>query len=446
MARRNRLKEWLGMMGYRAAGTMYLVTIGAAMLALVAPAPAAEGERVAWDGDLAPVCGDRASCALIDAYAAGVAGDGGMMTVLELGFAAADLPDHLEGGWGCRFDPGGFEGGREYWLLGDGAPRLVLQHCNDGYGAAQVGEDWVTIGDGTIEAWQYGGSAWRWETGGVFDLMSMGLLESAGCIAFGPWTWEVSATDWRTHRTLRAWQPMPAETGDAVESDWCPALDATSPWPLAPEGFDIGHVVPVYAAHGSGVVVMGDCGLALGPQRGDRWPDGVPSPRLAVFTGGAPRLLIADRGDLLAGASVDLAWIASPLTALEYMTPGDTVATPGLGFQRSRIDLDDTMPEAKQGPAWSIEALPGGTTILTVDLSAMDGVPSGQLPGGLAVSILGSAGEMVASTVPWRDGAPVFAPGLADHRHARSGGCLVADGTGIATRPSLLPGDARQWQ
>ncbi|MEQ9813454.1 MAG: hypothetical protein RLO50_11810 [Azospirillaceae bacterium] len=420
---------------------------GAAMLAWTSPAAAAEGERIAWDGDLAPVCGDRASCALIDAFAAGSGGDGGALTVLELGFTAEDLRDHLQGGWGCRFDPGGFEGGREFWLLGDGAPRLVLQHCNDGYGAAQVGEDWVTIGDGTIEAWQYGGSAWRWETGGVLDLLAMALEESAACTAHGAWTWEVSATDWSTHRTLRAWQPMPAETGDEVESDWCPALDATSPWPLAPEGFTLGLAVPVYTAAADAVRDLGDCGLALGPGDDVSVAGGAPLLRLAIFAGTPSRLLIADSvgaAGVLEGASIDLTWTSSPLSALQYMAPVDTTATPGLGFARGRVDLASD-GEGRGGLDWSRVTLTDGRALLAIDLPVTDPADPGRLPGGLVVAILGADGSVRAATVPWRDGAPVFAPGLAHHGRSPDGGCALTGGVGRATRPALLPGDSRQW-
>lgn len=55
---------------------------------------------------------------------------------------------------------------REAWLVhqGPGAPppRLLLESCNDGYGASGIGEDELEISDNLFVHRRTGGSAWRW--------------------------------------------------------------------------------------------------------------------------------------------------------------------------------------------------------------------------------------------------------------------------------------------
>ena len=84
----------------------------------------------------------------------------GNLGVAELHFGLADKPDDAPDEGCIAGDYETRDGGVEYWLLeGDAAPRLILQLCNDGYGAAGVGEDEVTVAQQPLRAspvWRLG--------------------------------------------------------------------------------------------------------------------------------------------------------------------------------------------------------------------------------------------------------------------------------------------------
>ena len=90
------------------------------------------------------------------------------------------------------------DGGQEYWLVeGASAPHLLLKLCNDGYGAAGVGVDEITIGDNRFTHFQAGGSNDRWETTDTIRLAPQTLLrvESCGFRGTDPDTVDFSAAD-----------------------------------------------------------------------------------------------------------------------------------------------------------------------------------------------------------------------------------------------------------
>lgn len=49
-----------------------------------------------------------------------------------------------------------------WWVPTTGAPQLLLEVCNNGYGASGVGEDTIDVTPSTFKHSRYGGSAWRW--------------------------------------------------------------------------------------------------------------------------------------------------------------------------------------------------------------------------------------------------------------------------------------------
>lgn len=115
------------------------------------------------DAQKAAMCQARKTCVVAPLHDAGRAA-GGTLGVAELHFGLADKPDDAPDEGCIAGDYETRDGGVEYWLLeGDAAPRLILQLCNDGYGAAGVGEDEVTIADNRFVHRQYGGSASRWD-------------------------------------------------------------------------------------------------------------------------------------------------------------------------------------------------------------------------------------------------------------------------------------------
>lgn len=70
----------------------------------------------------------------------------------------------------------------EYILLEtdlSGGPQSLARVCNDGHGAAGMGENVVTIRDGQLLYDEVGGSAWRWGTKTTLSLWPLALLSES---------------------------------------------------------------------------------------------------------------------------------------------------------------------------------------------------------------------------------------------------------------------------
>jgi hypothetical protein len=153
---------------------MHKTVAMAALAVLTAAAAFAAG--IAPD-QRASICGKRASCNVTAVHSAGAA------QVAEAHFALKDRPsDAPDDGCGS---PGSdqHDGGVEYWLLGP-KPTKLLALCNDGYGAAGVGEDEVRFASDRMTHVQSGGSNWRWTNTDVYSLAPFRLLTEAGCSYF----------------------------------------------------------------------------------------------------------------------------------------------------------------------------------------------------------------------------------------------------------------------
>ena len=138
----------------------------------------------------AAICGKRATCNVTALHKAGSA------SVAEIHLGLKDKPDDAPDN-GCMLDSyDKHDGGTEYWLLG-AAPLKLLALCNDGYGAAGVGEDHVTFGDNRMTHDEVGGSAWRWQSTEVFSLAPFRALSTDGCSFndVGPDTGTQTVTD-----------------------------------------------------------------------------------------------------------------------------------------------------------------------------------------------------------------------------------------------------------
>lgn len=121
------------------------------------------------------ICGKRATCAVTALHKAGA------QFVAEIHFGLKDKPDDAPDD-GCIADINSQkkDGGTEYWLLG-AKPLKLLALCNDGYGAAGVGEDDVSFASNRMTAIQSGGSAWRWSNTTVYSLVPFRALSTDGC-------------------------------------------------------------------------------------------------------------------------------------------------------------------------------------------------------------------------------------------------------------------------
>ncbi|MEO1226769.1 MAG: hypothetical protein AAFX92_21340 [Pseudomonadota bacterium] len=362
------------------------------------------------------ICQGRETCELIATHAAGVGENGTVLTVLELGFAAEDGPD--DGGWGCRFDADGYEGGREYWLVTDDGvpPDRLATICNDGYGAAMVGEDYLAFGDNRMDQERYGGSAWRWVDAISMSLRPRRLLTHYLCSAYGPWTRNVAATDWRRAVTWYAWSPASPED----ETEWCPALDPTEAQPVVPEPYLLGAMVPGYEVGGlsRSIAVIGSCGLHLADAEGPKVPDEPSLASLAVVALSdtdalTVRMVVAVSRDLLASAGdIRLDVARAEYEALDWLAGEREEPSP---YRTFSFPTDASSGAIRQDE-WRLSAGTGGPdhAIFFLDRDpAADRLEIDLL--GVVVTIMdrGDPIRPLVSTVTWQDGAPAHTPPIA---------------------------------
>jgi hypothetical protein len=142
------------------------------------PAPAAE----LTPAQQSAICGARPTCTVGNAYDGGRASGGAALAVIEIHLGLKDKPDDAPDD-GCRAaDDDKRDGGVEYWLLdGSAPPKRLLKFCNDGYGAADIGEDKVTVGPNRLVHWRAGGSAWRWESTVTYTLAPWRAVGERDC-------------------------------------------------------------------------------------------------------------------------------------------------------------------------------------------------------------------------------------------------------------------------
>ena len=176
------------------------------------------------------VCGQRPGCRLISARPAGGATDANARVVLlQLPQEGASAGEEGETG-GAVSTQGAedvFEARYgscvpyEYWLAGAGhEPQLLLEVCNDGYGASGVGEDHVTVpGDGTFQRSVNGGSAWRWDREVFASLSPLRVLREAST---GSWTLgenqDAESWDWTAFLGSYTWSAPRCDPASAGPS------------------------------------------------------------------------------------------------------------------------------------------------------------------------------------------------------------------------------------
>lgn len=143
----------------------------------------------------ARLCGTRSPCGLRRTRAAGVDAGGQALAVVSVQLDAGSGEGLEEGAWVDSFSaaPQGKCPSIEYWLVvGDAraptATTLLLHVCNEGNGAAGLGEDTVTIGANSLEYTSSGGSNWRWDATRRIELAPLRVREvsSAGSWVMGP--------------------------------------------------------------------------------------------------------------------------------------------------------------------------------------------------------------------------------------------------------------------
>lgn len=224
------------------------------------------------------------ACSLAKTTPAGTDTQGRALSVVELNLGKKN-PE--EGGRDCH------PYAREFWLrvAGMKEPQKILSLCNDGYGAAGVGEDDVKIRANRFIHGQQGGSAWRWNGGKTIQLSPMRVLSEESCsfhnvnIGYSTTRW-----DWQRLAGEMRWFPQACKDPRPDESkqpDWCDTAKATRRHALIPR-FD-GAIPAGTQAH------LGSCASAFDEsgQRGFAL-FGKPKPGGAEF-----RVLMTSGNDLV---------------------------------------------------------------------------------------------------------------------------------------------------
>ncbi len=195
------------------------------------------------------VCAGRATCAVLDVRSAGKDASGAPLFVVR-----ATTKPELADADRSSFAPGDCVP-FEHWLLRAKAQEIVerreiLRVCNDGYGAAGIGDDTITVAPNLFTHTQSGGSAWRWESTSTLVLSPLRLVrtESWNGHTLGANS-ERTSFDWLAFRGHTRWfrPPCPAsgappETAKELDSSLVrddPEIYVHDPIPLValPETF-----------------------------------------------------------------------------------------------------------------------------------------------------------------------------------------------------------------
>lgn len=122
-----------------------------------------------------PPCTGEASCTVLDRTQAGRDPAGDALVVWHVSRGQRDILTGTapidEDARACELF--------EWWLEHDGSFELALALCNDGYGAAGVGEDDVSVVEDRIVHTQSGGSSWRWSTTDTLSLLPRRTLHES---------------------------------------------------------------------------------------------------------------------------------------------------------------------------------------------------------------------------------------------------------------------------
>ena len=167
-------------------------------------------------------CGGRDGCTVTARQPAGRGAHGETLEVLTLA-----VPPNADE-QGCTPS--------EVWLDARTAPptsHLLIRICNDGYGAAGIGEDEIQVRPNQLVHTRSGGSAWRWTETTTLTLspLHVSRKDIAGYWAIG------------TNDSTEQWS-RDAFTGEV--SWWSPPCNADGD---APDAQDASHDGPRYAYH-----------------------------------------------------------------------------------------------------------------------------------------------------------------------------------------------------
>ena len=262
------------------------IAIPLALLGMLAPLCALAAEPSA--AQKSAICGSRTTCAVAKTFDAGKSPAGDVLAVVEVHLGLKDKPDDAPDS-GCQ-NGDKYDGGVEYWLLdGSAPPKRILKLCNDGYGAAGVGEDDVTVGANQFVHRQMGGSSDRWDSTVTFSLSPFRALSERDCSYsnLSPNNGALTDIDYLTMSVRSIAKDSAAKWGDDVGCPtWppgasehftpepgpnllgaydlvVPIVGTEVPAPKIPSGTVIGNCVPAMTTAGAnGFIVFGEAAAA----------------------------------------------------------------------------------------------------------------------------------------------------------------------------------------
>lgn len=180
------------------------------------------------------LCNGRPRCKITSSTDAGADAEGNTLQVVALSLRASE-----EGSSDDEEQPPEDEDSPrcepiEHWLIASNeqgfieqSASLLLELCNDGYGASGIGEDQISVESGVLRHLQIGGSAWRWSSERTLRLSPMRLeqSDSGGSWTLGP---NISETrwDWTTLSGTTSWFSPPCDAQGAPD----PSADGEPPY------------------------------------------------------------------------------------------------------------------------------------------------------------------------------------------------------------------------
>jgi hypothetical protein len=332
----------------------------AAAILLALGVPAA---RSADMGPLKPaICGARVTCTIAKLSPAGKSESGAGLAVAEVHLGIADRSDPSDG---CHDADGNEDGGQEYWLVeGSSAPRLLLKLCNDGYGAAGVGMDEITVGDNRFTHFQAGGSNDRWEASETIQLAPQKslLIDSCSYRGTDPDTVAFTAADLAGMdiRSLAIVSAAAAGTGDEGGCDVLKKDIAAPPKSGFLAGIDVPMPSPGQdptkpADFPEGTTLGGCAGRLDATAAGQALVYGKADPRRSAelrFLALGPQSLVIQVRDSRPDQAKPASWIgADHLEIWTQPEPGDSYIPDPAKVTQLGIGLDGTTYDGAGKPA-----------------------------------------------------------------------------------------------
>lgn len=132
------------------------------------------------------LCQGREGCRMLWSQEAGHDANGHALVVSEVVFAQKDKIPSCHRPQDSRFGEYLDHVAQEIWLSTFGGliteNKKLLEYCNDGYGAADLGEDRIDVEDNKLIRRQFGGDNARWVIGKRFQLAPFALSASSVCL------------------------------------------------------------------------------------------------------------------------------------------------------------------------------------------------------------------------------------------------------------------------